>query len=82
MGHLVSEHAGVYEPLPLALFGDDWDPQVLQRLRARHRYVDDDECEAEGFATAVLDRVDRHARRGQGAGTDPATSRLTSMFLP
>ena len=57
VGHLVSEHTGVHEPLPMELLGDDWDSRVLERLRARRRYDDDDERAAESFAMAVLDRV-------------------------
>lgn len=82
LGHMVCEHAGVHEPLPLALLGDDWDPQVLERLRGRHRYLDDEELQAEGFATAVLDRVDRDARQGRPPAQTPAPQgRLASMFL-
>lgn len=81
VGHLVSEHAGVHEPLPLELLGDDWDPQVLERLRGRRRYDDDDERAAESFATAVLDRVAEQAGHGAPAASPGAQARLTSMFL-
>lgn len=82
VGHLVSEHGGVHTPLPLQLLGDDWDPRVLERLRARRRYDDDDEREAEGFATAVLDRVAEHTGHAAATSSPPAQARLTSMFLP
>ena len=79
VGHLLADHDGTEsdEPFPLALLGDDWDPEVIERLRGRHRYHDDQEREAEGFATAVLDRVAQ--QRPGPAG--PQGERLTSMFL-
>lgn len=82
VGHLVSEHAGVHGPLPLQLLGDDWDPQVLERLRARRRYDDDDEREAEGFATAVLDRVAEQIGHAASNDSPDTQARITSMFLP
>ncbi len=87
VGHLVSEHAGHdAEPFPLSLLSGDWDPEVVQRLKGRHRYDDQEECEAEGFATAVLDHVDTQARRaashdGGAAAGAPGHERLKSMFL-
>ncbi len=84
VGHLVSEHSGrTEEPFPLSLLGADWDPTVVKRLKGRHRYHDEEECEAEGFATAILDEVDRQARaravRPQTASARQA--RLSSMFV-
>lgn len=90
VGHLLADHDGRH-PFPLSLLNGDWDPAVVQRLRGRHRYHDDEECEAEGFATAVLDLVDLQTRRGgarrrasaerrAGAGV-AASDRLASMFL-
>ncbi len=81
IGHLVSQHGGRSdEPFPLSLLGTDWDPSVVQRLKGRHRYHDDEECEAEGFATAVLDLVDRQARAAPPTAS-PAQARLSSMFV-
>jgi hypothetical protein len=84
IGHLMAEHpGGVHDrALPSSLLAGDWDPAVLQRLKSRHRYHDDEECEAEGFATAVLDQVDEQARRGRKSPAGPpAQARLASMFL-
>jgi hypothetical protein len=87
VGHLVSEHPGDdAEPFPLSLLSGDWDPEVVQRLKGRHRYDDQEECEAEDFATAVLDHVDTQARRaaahdGGAAAGAPGPERLKSMFL-
>ena len=93
IGHLLADHDGRHS-FPLSLLAGDWDPSVVQRLRGRHRYDDDEECEAEGFATAVLDHVDLQTRRGgarRGTSTASASprsgaggaagDRLSSMFL-
>ena len=93
VGHLLAEHDGRHS-FPLSLLDGDWDPAVVQRLHGRHRYDDDEECEAEGFATAVLDHVDQQARRGGTRRSTPsaqaggrprsgvaAGDRLASMFL-
>ena len=92
VGHLLADHEGRH-PFPLSLLKGDWDPAVVQRLHGRHRYHDDEEREAEGFATAVLDYVDQQARRSgtrrsapqapAGRRTDGAAAgdRLASMFL-
>lgn len=85
VGHLVADDVGAdARPLPLELLSGDWDPDVIERLRGRRRYDDEQEREAEGFATAVLDRVDQVARRGgsgRAAAGQPAGERLASMFL-
>ncbi len=89
VGHLLADHDGQH-PFPVSLLAGDWDPAVVQRLRGRHRYDDDEEREAEGFATAILDHVDQQNRRRGGpiapasGGTGPgvaAGDRLASMFL-
>jgi hypothetical protein len=77
VGHLLADHAGMH-PFPLSLLAGDWDPAVVERLRGRHRYDDDEEREAEGFATAILDLVDRHTRR---AGGQRGGARLAAMFV-
>lgn len=88
VGHLLCDHGdelGGEPDFPLELLGSDWNPEVVRRLKRRHRYHDDQEREAEGFATAVLDHVDRQPQPAAGlerqAGASaPEQQRLSSMF--
>jgi hypothetical protein len=85
VGHVLADDDGAdVHPFPLELLSGDWDPEVIERLRGRRRYDDEQEREAEGFATAVLDRVDsvlRQGGSGRAAAAEPAGERLASMFL-
>lgn len=88
VGHLMCDPItddGAAVDFPLELLGGDWDPQVVRRLKQRRRYHNDQERAAEGFATAVLERVGRQPQHTRGSGpsstSPPEQQRLTAMFV-